>query len=102
MSLFLRYSGGWRCTRSMYSRTYCWNRSGTSSRLISPPVSECRPTRSRVSRAQLLPACRNLNHHLAGHVLRTLSDDLGQLAHGLQLFGFFEGFDSVLTSDAGF
>ena len=55
-----------------------------------------------VGGAQLLLARGSFNHHLAGDILRSLSDDLGQFAHGLQLFGFFESFRSVLTPHAGF
>src|ERR1051326_2072240 len=53
-----------------------------------------------VLRAQLLAAGRHLDHHLARHVLRSLPEDLADLAHGRELFRFLDALVAVLSSDA--
>ncbi len=53
-----------------------------------------------VLRANLLLGGIHLHGNFAGHIRRSLSDDLADLAHGSQLFREPRVFRSVLAADA--
>src|SRR5207248_585447 len=50
--------------------------------------------------AQLLVARSHLHHDFAADVLRALSDDLADLAHGRELLRFFDALITVLLADS--